>query len=72
MSIFKHLEAVNPLLVDFIATATSTVRERQRSTYASESDMSKHVKKLHQTSILSLLHLLHKPKAANSFSQPAC
>ena len=32
MSIFQHLEFVNPLLVDFIATTTSIVHERQRPT----------------------------------------
>ena len=57
LNIPKYLEGVSPLLMEFIITATTTVRERQRS-----SDISKHVKMLRQYFILCLLLYCTNPK----------
>lgn len=46
--ICKYLEDVNPLLMDFIASAARTIREHQRS--SNDSEMSNHVKKYNNTS----------------------
>lgn len=50
LNISKYLEDVNPPLMDFIASATRTIRERQRSRLSSDSEMSKHIKKYDSTS----------------------
>ena len=62
LNISKYLEDVNPLLMDFITLATRTIRERQRSRLSSDSEMSKHVKKVRQYFIVCLLLFCTNPK----------
>lgn len=45
LCIDNYLDGVDPLLVNFIASITRTVRERRRSRFVSESEVSNHVKR---------------------------
>ena len=62
LSIDKYLQHVDPLLVNFIASSTRTLRERQQSRLSNESEVNSHVKKVRQYFILSLLLYCTNPK----------
>ena len=65
LNIDQYLEAVNPLLMQFLPSATRTVRERQHSRMGcNEHSTSNHVKSM--TELYFMLDtILNKPQTAN-------
>ena len=73
LNIDQCLSVLNPVLTEFIALATCTVRERYHPSLATKEDKtSSHVKKVRQYFILCLLLYCTNPQTGPTSTNPTC